>query len=69
MITLTAQGGEQYERLVAARGAGLRELLAGWSPDEQAELQQLVDKLARDLVAEIPEPTGGLATTVPRPQT
>jgi EmrB/QacA subfamily drug resistance transporter len=60
VIALTTRGREQYERLVAARGAGLRELLAGWNPDQQAELQRLVDKLARDLIAEIPEPAEGL---------
>jgi len=56
MITLTALGREDYERLVAARCAGLRELLNGWDPDEHAELQELVDKLGRDLVSEIPTP-------------
>ncbi len=55
-ITLTALGREDYERLVAARCAGLRELLNGWDPDEHAELQELVDKLGRDLVSEIPTP-------------
>jgi hypothetical protein len=45
-----------YERLVAARCAGLRELLAGWQPDQQPELQAMVDKLGRDLVNEIPTP-------------
>jgi EmrB/QacA subfamily drug resistance transporter len=60
VIVLTTGGQEDYERLVAARGAGLRELLAGWNPDEQAELRRLVDKLARDLVTDMPEPTEGL---------
>ena len=53
-ITLTTPGRDDYERLVAARCAGLRELLAGWHPDEQPELQRLVDRLGRDLVSEIP---------------
>jgi MFS family permease/DNA-binding MarR family transcriptional regulator len=69
VIVLTARGREDHERLVAARSTGLRELLAGWNPDEQAELQRLVDKLAHDLVADIPEPADGFATTVPRPHT
>ena len=55
-ITLTMAGREDYERLVAARCAGLRELLAGWSPDQRPELQRLVDRLGRDLVSEIPTP-------------
>jgi len=57
-ITLTTSGRDDYERLVAARCAGLRELLAGWRPDQQPELQRLVDKLGRDLVSEIPTPPG-----------
>jgi EmrB/QacA subfamily drug resistance transporter len=55
-ITLTAAGREGYERLVAARCAGLRELLDGWDPEQHRELEQLVDRLARDLVGEIPTP-------------
>ncbi len=45
-----------YERLVTARCAGLRELLDGWNPDEHPELGELIDKLGRDLVSQIPTP-------------
>jgi EmrB/QacA subfamily drug resistance transporter len=55
-ITLTTPGRDDYERLVAARSAGLNELLAGWNPDQQTELRRLVDKLGRDLMSEIPTP-------------
>jgi EmrB/QacA subfamily drug resistance transporter len=55
-IELTKSGREDYERLVAARRAGLRELLSGWDPDEHLQLRELVDKLGRDLVSEIPAP-------------
>ena len=55
-IELTTPGRGDYERLVAARRAGLRDLLSGWEPDEHEQLQQLVDKLSRDLVREIPTP-------------
>ena len=55
-ITLTTSGREDYERLVAARSKRLRELLAGWRPEQEAELRRLVDGLARDLVSEIPAP-------------
>jgi EmrB/QacA subfamily drug resistance transporter len=55
-IVLTPQGRGHYERLVAARCARLRELLAGWQPDQQPELEELIDKLGRDLVGEIPTP-------------
>ena len=55
-ITLTAAGREKYERLVAARCARLRELLAGWQPDQHRELQHLIQRLGRDLVSEMPMP-------------
>jgi len=56
VIALTTPGREDYERLVAARCAGLRDLLRGWDPDGNPQLRQLVDKLGRDLVSEIPTP-------------
>jgi hypothetical protein len=55
-IALTTAGRDDYERLVAAKCAGLRELLEGWNPDQHAELEQLVDNLGRDLVSEVPRP-------------
>ncbi|MDP9308046.1 MAG: MFS transporter, partial [Actinomycetota bacterium] len=55
-IELTPSGRADYERLVAARSAGLHDLLNGWDPDAHAQLQELVDRLSRDLVSEIPEP-------------
>jgi len=47
---------EGYERLVERRRARLNELLAGWRPDQEAELQGVVDRLGRDLVSAIPAP-------------
>jgi DNA-binding MarR family transcriptional regulator len=55
-IELTRSGREDYERLVTARRAGLREFLSGWDPDEHPQLRELLDKLGRDLVSEIPAP-------------
>jgi DNA-binding MarR family transcriptional regulator len=55
-IALTEPGRDDYERLVAARCARLAELLAGWRPDQELELRQLVDRLGRDLVSAIPTP-------------
>jgi DNA-binding MarR family transcriptional regulator len=57
VIVLTRPGREDYERLVAARQAGLHELLDGWNPDQHRQLQELVDKLSRDLVSEVPTPS------------
>jgi EmrB/QacA subfamily drug resistance transporter len=56
-IELTAPGRDDYERLVTARREGLRDLLDGWDPDEHTQLRELIDKLGRDLVSEIPAPT------------
>jgi EmrB/QacA subfamily drug resistance transporter len=63
-VALTESGREDYERLVAARCAGLHELLDGWNPEQHAELQQLVDALGRDLVSEIPAPPAATGSRV-----
>src|SRR6266540_1626894 len=61
LITLTQSGRADYERLVTARCAGLRELLDGWNPDEHPELRRLIDELGRDLVSQIPAPAAAAA--------
>jgi DNA-binding MarR family transcriptional regulator len=48
--TLTPAGVEVVDRLVAARRARINELLDGWSPDEQAEIRALVDRLTAELL-------------------
>jgi len=60
-IELTTSGRRDYERLVEARSAGLQDLLSGWDPEAHAQLQELVDRLSRDLVSEIPEPATAAA--------
>jgi DNA-binding MarR family transcriptional regulator len=47
---LTDAGREAAERLFTARREGLRELLADWSPEEYAELGELLTKLSRALL-------------------
>ncbi|MFL6114072.1 MAG: MFS transporter [Catenulispora sp.] len=47
---LTADGHRAVDRLLAARRAGLAELLDGWSPDEHAELCALIDRLTAELL-------------------
>jgi len=54
LLSLTPEGLHTYERLVTARREGLRELLAGWNPDEHAELRALLDGLARAFARDIP---------------
>jgi EmrB/QacA subfamily drug resistance transporter len=61
LITLTPFGRADYERLVTARCARLRELLAGWKPEEHPDLQRAIDELGRDLVSQIPTPTPAAA--------
>jgi EmrB/QacA subfamily drug resistance transporter len=51
-LVLTDVGHHAAERLFAARRDGLRELLADWSPDEYAELGELLTKLSRALLGE-----------------
>jgi EmrB/QacA subfamily drug resistance transporter len=62
-IELTKTGREDYERLVTARCDGLRDLLNGWDPDEHPQLRELIDKLGRDLVSEIPAPAAAGAAS------
>ena len=52
----TTRGRADYERLVAARCVRLNELLADRRPDQELELQRLVDTLSRDLMSAIPTP-------------
>ncbi len=62
-IELTKSGREDYERIVTARRDGLRELLSGWDPDEHPQLRELIDRLGRDLVSEIPAPAAAQEQT------
>ena len=55
-INLSAAGVEGYERILDARRAGLRQLLDGLEPADHPELQELVERLGRDLVREMPAP-------------
>jgi EmrB/QacA subfamily drug resistance transporter len=51
-LVLTGAGHEAADRLFAARREGLRELLADWSPEEYAELGDLLTKLSRGLLGD-----------------
>jgi EmrB/QacA subfamily drug resistance transporter len=52
---LTPAGREAYGRLVEAREAGLRQVLADWSPAEHADLARLINQLAGRLLGDEPE--------------
>jgi DNA-binding MarR family transcriptional regulator len=52
---LTATGRDAVDRLVAARRERLGELLEGWSPEREAELAELLTRMARDVVADHPD--------------
>jgi EmrB/QacA subfamily drug resistance transporter len=64
-VVLTATGRDAYDRLVEARRERLAELLDGWSPEREADLAELLTRLARDVVADHPEgaPSGREAPT------
>ncbi len=51
-LVLTEAGHHAADKLFTARREGLRELLADWSPDEYAELGELLTKLSRALLGE-----------------
>ena len=52
VLRLTASGRSAADRLFTARRDGLRELLADWSPEQHAELAELLTKLSRALLGE-----------------
>ncbi len=54
-IVLSDQGRDALDRLVAARRERLAELLDGWSPEREAELADMLTRLARDVVADHPD--------------
>ena len=53
---LSAAGERAYTRIVDARSVALAELLDGWKPEEHDDVRRLVDRLARELVGEMPAP-------------
>jgi EmrB/QacA subfamily drug resistance transporter len=56
---LDGDGHVVYARVVEARMQGLTELLEGWEPEKHDEVRAMLDRLARELVVEIPPPRGG----------
>jgi len=52
MLMLTETGQVAAGRLFSARRAGLEKLLAGWSPEQHADLAQMLDRLSRSLLGE-----------------
>jgi EmrB/QacA subfamily drug resistance transporter len=52
VLVLTPAGGAAADRVFAARREGLERLLAGWSPEQHADLAHMLDRLSRALVGE-----------------
>lgn len=55
-IAVSQEGRRILEKLVEARREGLKELLEGWSPEEHEQLALLLERLARELLRDDPEP-------------
>jgi EmrB/QacA subfamily drug resistance transporter len=51
---LRSEGESVYARVVEARREGLAQLLEGWEPERHREVRAMLDRLTRELVAEIP---------------
>ena len=56
MLEINPSGHETLTKLTAARRQALDELLAGWKPEEHADVRALLDRLAAALVREMPLP-------------
>jgi len=52
MLVLTPAGSAAAERLLAARREDLERLLADWSPEQHADLAQMLDRLSHALLGE-----------------
>jgi EmrB/QacA subfamily drug resistance transporter len=65
-LQLTPAGQAAADRLFAARRDLLANLVADWSPEQHAELAQLLNRLARELLGE--EADRGVLTRAPSPQ-
>ncbi|AJE46730.1 MDR family MFS transporter [Celeribacter indicus] len=56
-FTRTAKGREVFATTVAAYRARLSDLIARWAPEDHDEVRRMLTDFARQLVAEMPEPT------------
>jgi EmrB/QacA subfamily drug resistance transporter len=56
VLTLTPNGADMHDHLVAARREGLRRHLEGFDPDHHPELRRALDRLAHDVIGAIPSP-------------
>jgi len=52
LLVLTDSGLVAADRLFEARRAGLERMLAGWSPEQHADLAQMLDTVSRELLGE-----------------
>jgi EmrB/QacA subfamily drug resistance transporter len=52
VLALTEEGSTVAERLVAAQEQWMRDHLAGWSPDQYAELSGVLERLARAILGD-----------------
>ncbi|HEY4850482.1 MAG TPA: MarR family winged helix-turn-helix transcriptional regulator, partial [Streptosporangiaceae bacterium] len=50
-VALTPAGHQAADRLNDAREAGISRLMAGWEPDMNPELRQLLGRITKKLVA------------------
>jgi EmrB/QacA subfamily drug resistance transporter len=60
-LAITQNGQKVIERLVAARRQTLAKLLEGWSPEQHEELARMLDRLARGLHQDVPQPESASA--------
>ena len=52
MLALTPTGAETADRLFAAKHDWLESQLAGWSPEQHAELEHVLTKLSRAMLGD-----------------
>ena len=53
-LVATARGSALFDRMVQAHRATLQRLAARWSPEQHVEAKAMLDRLARNLIADLP---------------
>jgi MFS family permease len=59
-LRLTPEGADVRQRAHDERCHQLDELLAGWAPEQHADIRRMVDDLARSFAADVPRPAADL---------
>ena len=55
-LVLTSAGEAMRDRVVAARRAGIADLLSRWQPEQHPDVLALIERMAQALTSDLPTP-------------